>query len=358
MFRWFFVSLVLAASALPALAAGVKIAVVAPTDGPFALLGRQMLEGARFQAAERGSEILVVPESCDEKDNESLTKALLATNAEAAIGFLCTESLEAVLPALAETGMPAITLSARSDILMEDALKKKWPLFRLVPSAKMEVRGVTDIILSEWKTEPLALIEDGTIHGRELVEGVRAALAEVGMTPVFSDTYRPGQEQQVSLVRRLGKSGATHVFVGGDRADTAIIARDAASEKIPLTLMGGESLNAANQPVALADGVLSVALPDYAAAPEASAVTGAMRAANIMPEGYVLPAFAAVGLLEQAKEQAGKDGTPIAAALLKGPYQTVLGPIRFDAGHELADNPYRLLVWRNGRFVSVATETE
>ena len=37
-------------------------------------------------------------------------------------------------------------------------------------------------------------------------------------------------------------------------------------------------------------------------------------------------------------------------ALLKGPYQTAIGPIRFNASHELADNPYQLLEWKTGRF--------
>jgi branched-chain amino acid transport system substrate-binding protein len=354
MFRSIFASLVIAGSvqAAPALAAGLKIAVVAPVDGPFALLGQQILDGARFQAEDRGSEIIAIAETCEPKDSESLTKALLASGAEAAIGFLCTESLEAALPALAEAGIPALTLSVRSDILMEDALKKKWPFFRLVPSAKAEAAKVVEIILSRWKNEPLGLIEDGTIHGRELVESVRSALAEIGLTPTFSDTYRPAQEQQVSLVRRLAKSGATHVFTGGDRADTAIIARDAAAEQVALTLMGGETLDAANLPVPLANGVLAVSLPDYATLPDAKSTVDAMTAAKLLPEGYVLPAFAAVTLLEQAMDQAGKDGGPVLDALAKGPYQTVLGPIRFNASHELTDNPYRLLEWQNNRFVT------
>ncbi|MCV9960523.1 ABC transporter substrate-binding protein [Pararhizobium sp. BT-229] len=353
MFRSIIASLMIAGSvqAAPALAAGLKIAVVAPTEGPFALLGQQILAGARFQAEDRGSEIVAIAETCEPNDAENLRKAIAESGAEAAIGFLCTESLEAVLPELAKTGIPALTLSVRSDILMEDALKKNWPLFRLVPSAKMEAEKVTEILLSRWKNDPLALIEDGTIHGRELVETVRAALAEIGLTPVFSDTYRPSQEQQISLVRRLAKSGATHVFTGGDRADTSIIARDAASEQVPLTIMGGEALDAANQPVPLSDGVLAVSLPDYAKLPEAQAVTNAMNGTQLLPEGYVLPAFAAVTLLEQAKDQAGKDGGPLWQALAKGPYPTAIGSIRFNAGHELAENPYRLLEWRNGRFV-------
>ena len=91
-----FASLVIAGTvqAAPALAAGLKIAVVAPADGPFALLGQQILDGARFQAEDRGSEIIAIAETCEPKDAETLTKALLASGAEAAIGFLCTESLD------------------------------------------------------------------------------------------------------------------------------------------------------------------------------------------------------------------------------------------------------------------------
>ncbi|WEZ83364.1 branched-chain amino acid ABC transporter substrate-binding protein [Rhizobium sp. 32-5/1] len=340
--------------AKPARAEGLKIAVVAPTEGPFALLGKQILDGAQFQAQDHGSEIIPINETCETTDSEALAKAVVAAGAEAAIGFLCTESLEAVLPALAESSMPALSLSVRSDILMEDALRKKWPFFRLVPNAKAEAARITDIILSRWKGEPLGLIDDGTIHGRELVESVREALAAIGLTPVFNDTYRPAQEQQVALVRRLAKSGATHVFTGGDRIDTAIIARDAKSESFDLTLMGGEALSAADQTVPLENGVLAVTLPDYATLPEAKAVSAAMKATGLVPEGYVLPSFAAVSLLELAKDQAAKDGTGLLDALAKGPYPTALGAIRFDKGHELADNPYRLMRWQDGRFVPVS----
>ena len=338
----------------PALAAPVKVAVVAPADGPFALLGRQIAAGAQFQAGDRGSQVIPVNESCDPAGGEALKKALLESVAEAAIGFLCIESLEAALPVLAEAGIPAITVSVRSDILMEDALKKKWPFYRLTPSGKAEAATITEAIVANWRGKPLALIDDGTIHSRELVESVRNALAEIGVTPVFTDTYRPAQEQQVSLVRRLAKSGATHVFTGGDRNDTAVIARDAKAENVSITLLGGDTLNAADLDVPLENGVLAVTIPDAARAPEAAAVVKAMRAAQIEPEGYVLPAFAAVSLLEQAKDQAAKDGSRLSDALSKGPYQTVLGPVRFNGAHELADTPYRLMQWQDGRFIDAA----
>jgi len=358
MLRSIVASLVVAGlvQAAPAAAAGIKVAVVAPVEGPFAPLGKQIIDGAAFQAGDRGSEIVVIPESCDTAGNEALTKALLAAGAEAAIGFLCTESLDATLPALAEAGLPAITLSVRSDVLMEDALKKKWPLFRLAPSGNAEAASIVDTIVQRWKDKPIALIDDGTIHSRELVESVRSALGEIGLTPVFTDTYRPAQEQQVNLVRRLGKSGATHVFTGGDRQDTAVIARDAEGEGAGLAFLGGDALNAADLTVPLADGVFAVTLPDASQSPEGKPVADALRAAGTEPDGYVLPAFAAVSLLEQAKDQAEKDDKPLLDAFAKGPYPTVLGPIAFNAQHERAENPYRLMQWQGGRFVPVPAE--
>ncbi|OQP88451.1 branched-chain amino acid ABC transporter substrate-binding protein [Rhizobium rhizosphaerae] len=351
-----FLGLFLAAGLLPlahaeqAAAAGLRLAVVAPTQGPFAQLGRQIIDGAKFEAEKRGSTIIVVPERCEEGNDDALRAGLAAAKPEAALGFLCTESLVSALPDLAKTGIPAITVSVRSDILMEDALKNQWPLFRFAPSGRTEGEAAAQAILSRWRDQPLGLIDDGTIHGRELVAAVRAKLEQIGVTATFTDTFRPGQEQQIALVRRLGRSGASHVFVGGDRSDIAIIARDAASEKIPLTLMGGEALQAADAGVALADGTLAIGLPDPAERADAAPVVGAMRAAGLQPDGYVLPAYAAATLLETAKDRAASEGIPLAQALVRDPFPTVLGPVHFTEGHELARSRYRLLEWRGNRF--------
>ncbi|WP_075292795.1 branched-chain amino acid ABC transporter substrate-binding protein [Pararhizobium arenae] len=351
-------ALVTLLSTSAASAAGLKIAVVAPESGPFALLGKQILDGATFKAKERGSEIVTVAETCEAADNDALGKAIVDSGAEAAIGFLCKESLEASLTALAAANIPAITVSVRSDILMEDALKNNWPLFRLVPNAAAEAKKITEVILSGWKDKPLALIDDGTIHGRELVEAVKTAIGEAGLTPVFTDTFRPSQEQQVSLVRRLIKSGATHVFVGGDRSDMAVIARDAKAENSGLTFLGSEVLNAADQPVPLQEGVMAVALPDYARDPIAAKIVTEFSEAGIVAEGYVLPSFSAVTILEAAKDTSSAQNLPLRDAVAGGQFETAIGTVRFGPDHELTPSPYRLLVWRNHRFVEPAQQNQ
>jgi len=337
-------------------ASAAVIGVVAPRSGPYASLGTQIVQGARAAAEAAGDTVVEVDESCEESSGGAIARSLVDARAAAAIGFLCVETLTTALPQLKAAQIPAVSISVRSKILMEDALRNGWPFFRMAPVEGDEAEKLAEIILELWKAEPIALVEDGTIYGRELASAIRQRLEPMGITPVFTDTFRPGQEQQVALARRLAKASATHVFVGGDRNDMAIIARDAASEGIPLTLIGGDTLRAANRPVPLRDGVLAVALPDYANLPSAAAAITALQARNIDPDGYVLPAYAAVEVVHQAISRAGN--RPATAAIASGSFNTAIGPIAFGADQELKENPFRLLEWRGSAFALSHPATE
>lgn len=337
-------------------ASAAVIGVVAPRSGPYASLGNQIFQGARVATEATGDTIIEIDESCEESGGLKVARSLAEAKAVAAIGFLCVETLTTALPQLKAARIPAVSVSVRSKILMEDTLRNGWPFFRMAPVEGAEAEKLSEIILDLWKAEPIAFVEDGTIYGRELAGAIRQKLEPAGMTPVFSDTFRPGQEQQVALVRRVAKAGATHVFVGGDRNDAAIIARDAASENLQLILMGGDALRAANRPVPLREGVLAVALPDYAALPSAAAAVAALRAKNIDPDGYMLPSYAAVELVHQAVSKSGNRS--VVEAVGNGSFNTAIGPIAFDKGHELTENPFRLLEWRGTSFVLAHPATE
>ena len=148
------------------------------------------------------------------------------------------------------------------------------------------------------------------------------------------------------------------VFIGGDRNDVATIARDAEAENIQLDILGGDAMRAANQPLALMDGVRAVAIPEYALLPAAAASVEALRAAGTEPEGYVLPAAAAALIADQAVQAAVAEGKPVAEKLIGTQFDTPIGPVTFTPAHELAQNPYRLLEWRGGAFVPSADGTD
>ncbi|MGE7369404.1 branched-chain amino acid ABC transporter substrate-binding protein [Neorhizobium sp. NPDC001467] len=345
------VAVLLLAGTGPVVAA--TIGVVAPMSGPYANLGAQVFEGARAAAARNGDRLVEINETCDQGAGQSIAEHLRAEEAVAAIGFLCVETLSEALPALKEARIAAITLSVRSKILMEDARRYGWPFFRMAPADRDETAKLSEVILSQWQNRPIALVEDGTIYGRDLASAIRQRLEAGGIKPVFTDTYRPGQEQQLALVRRLAKAGATHVFVGGDRNDTATIARDAAADKIGLTVIGGDALKSANRPIPLRDGVLAVTLPDYTTLPEAQSVVTDMRENGVEPDGYALPAHAAIEIVHQAAA-----GADIIDQLPGRLFSTVVGPIGFGSNHELQANPLRLLQWRDNTFREPRPQTD
>lgn len=332
-------------------ARSTTLGIVAPHDGPYEILGAQIRNGARMAAEAAGISFVEIDESCEEGSGGAIGESLAAAQATAAVGFLCTETIAEALPALGNAGIATITLSSRSDILMEDALRKGWPLFRLAPSADSELEALRSVILRDWQGVPFALVEDGTVHNRELADQIRNALEEQGLKPLFIDTFRPGQEQQIALVRRLQRTGATHVFVAGDRSDISIMARDAASENIPLAILGGDVLKAADNPVHLLPGVYGVTLPDYSTRPEAAPALEKAAAAGVIPEGYTLPAWASVEIAVKAARDAAEQKKSLAEILSSATFGTVIGPVSFSATHELSANPFVLQQWNGTAFI-------
>lgn len=346
--------LILATSlAMAGSASAATIGIVAPENGAYEPLGLQIRQGVKFAAAKAGLDVIEIHESCEEGSGGAIADGLVAAKVSVTIGFLCTETLPDALPTLKNAGIPAITLSSRAPILMEDALKHGWPLFRMAPSDAAEAEAAANIILRDWKGHSFGLVDDGTIYSRELIDIIRSKLEEAGLKPTFTDTLRPAQEQQVALVRRLARTGVSHVFIAGERNDVAVIARDAGAEKTPLTVMSGDTMSAANKPVPLQAGVLAITLPNTAALPSAVETVKELRAANIEPEGYVLPAFAATQLSAKLIEIAQSQGKPLSELAVGTTFETVIGNIAFNAAHELSDNPYRLQQWNGTAFVAV-----
>ncbi|MCJ2872723.1 ABC transporter substrate-binding protein [Rhizobium pusense] len=342
---------IIAGFAFAGSASAASIGIVAPQSGPYELLGQQVRQGAKAAAAKLGLDVVEIHESCEDGSGGAIADGLVAAKVSAAIGFLCTETLQDVLPPLKAAAIPAITLSSRAPILMEDALKYGWPLFRLAPSDRAESARAAEVILRDWKGHPIGLVDDGTIYSRELVDRIRSTLEENGLKPTFADTMRPNQEQQVALVRRLARTGITHVFIGAERNDIAVVARDAASENFLLTILGGDTLNAANTPLALAANVMAITRPAYDTLPSAQGAAGELRAAGIEPEGYVLPAYAATELTAALAEAAQAQSKPAPEILASGTaFKTVIGDLAFNPSHELSDNPYRLQRWNGQRF--------
>lgn len=321
------------------------IGVAAPLSGTSEALGKQLVEGAR--AAADGNAVLeVFDDGCSADGGAVAARRMIEAGARVVVGFLCTESIEAAMPILKEAGIPVITPGVRTASLTDRRSKTGWPVYRLAPRDDDEAEAFGALLAAHWRDGLFAVVDDGTIYGRDLAETLRVAAQQKGLKPIFVDTYRPQMENQVGLAARLRRAGAVNVAVGGDRDDIAIMARDAAGLGAAITFAGSESLRSASGGVPLAVGTLMVGLPEWADIAN-PAVLEILKQRDILPEGYVLPAFAAMQIAIAVAATATEP--------LTGPYATALGEIRFDAKGDLPDNPYRLFRYDGARFVPLET---
>jgi branched-chain amino acid transport system substrate-binding protein len=296
----------------------------------------------------------VVDDACTADGGRAAAAKLTEAKVAFIIGFLCGESIEAALPVLRDAGIFVITPGVRLNSLTDSRAKTRFPVFRLGPRDDAETAAAGAIIPKLWTERLFAIVDDGTVYGRDLAESVRAAAEQAALKPIFIDTFRPQMDNQIGLIGRLRKAGATEVFVGGDRDDVAVMGRDAASLNASMTFAGGEALRAAPSDVPLASGTLMIGLPDWQATAD-PALIAAFAEKSVVPEGYVLPAYAAVqvGMAAMAREMPAETAP---AERLSGDFQTAIGPIRFDDKGDLATSPYGLFSFDGQKFVPVQTQ--
>jgi branched-chain amino acid transport system substrate-binding protein len=336
-------------------AADVTVGLAAPLSGSFALLGKQMRQGAETAAANlpRGTVTLDTQDNrCSAEGGAAAANEFVQRHVNIVVGFLCNDAIDAAMPILKEAGIAAITPGVRTDSLTDNRVKTGWPVFRLAPRNDDESAAIGSILTEYWRNVLFAIVDDGTVYGRGLADALRADAEQKGMKPAFVDTYRPGMDNQVGLVFRLRRAGVNHVFVGGARDDIAIIARDAVKIHLKLEIAGGEALRAPAGDVPLAAGTLMIAPPDWTT-PADPAVAEQLKKTGVVPEGYVLPAYSALQIAASAVSQAINAKKAVADILSSETFQTAIGPVRFDDKGDLAHNSYRLFRYDGNAFVEV-----
>ncbi|UVK45040.1 branched-chain amino acid ABC transporter substrate-binding protein [Mesorhizobium sp. AR07] len=325
------------------------VGVAAPLSGPSAILGKQIEAGAGLAAGANGIELKTLDDACTADDGAAAAREFAAAKVNVVIGFLCTDAIEAAMPILKDANIPVITVGVRTESLTDRRAKTGWPVYRLGPRGDDERNAVASSLTHLWQNELFAIIDDGTIYGREIAETFRAAAEQAALKPVFVDTFRPQLDNQIGLVGRLKKAGATHVFAGGDGDDIAIMGRDAAQLETGIAFAGGENLRTPPGDVPYAMGTLMIAPPEWAEVADPK-VLAAFATQKVVPDGYTLPAYAAIEIAKAASDLSESSGKPLADALTGHDFTTAIGPVRFDAKGDLSQSPYRVFRFDGTRF--------
>lgn len=336
----------------PTRADEAKIGIAAPLSGAFATLGQQLVKGAE-QAHPDTATLMIADDSCSAEGGKKAAEFFVRNQVKIVTGFLCSEALEAALPLLRKNQIPVISSGVSERTLTEKRETSPQPVFRLMTDMGKEVAAIGLALGSLWKQEPFAIIDDGTIEGRELAAGVLNALKEQQLSPVFTDTYRPGLSNQNALVSRLRRAGASHVFIGGQADDAAAIAESAKALHYPLIIAGGSLLNTAADDLPISTDTYMVAPMSAEQLKSAESFRQQMLEQGEIVETYLTAGYASAQIADQAMGIAETKRINLTEILTSTAFETVLGTIRFDHNGMRNDNPNRLHRFNGQNFVPV-----
>lgn len=326
-------------------AESVLIGVAGPFSGSFEILGRQLQSGARGFARDDGATGLTVSDdACEPAGGVRAAESIVKAGATMATGFLCTEALAAALPILAKADIPVLTTGIRTDRL-RPRNSDIPPVFRMLAKNGDEERAIAAILVDAWRNKFFAIIDDGTIHARELAESFRLAAENAGLKPAYIDTYRPQMDNQIGLIGRLKKAGVTEVFVAGDRSDVSIMARDAKKLDVDITFAGGEALVSADQQVPLPPGILAVA-PEHLI----SVANTDIMERTLETSGFWSIQYAAMQIAAEAIRISRAQDVSVRDAILSRTFDTKIGPVKFARDGTNLDASFGLYRYDGERF--------
>ncbi|MDE2376838.1 branched-chain amino acid ABC transporter substrate-binding protein, partial [Bradyrhizobium sp.] len=204
-------------------------------------------------------------------------------------------------------------------------------------------------IAKNFKGKNIAILNDKTTYGKGLADETKKALNKAGITEKMYESYNKGDKDFNAIVSRLKKDNIDLVYVGGYHQESGLILRQMRDQGLKTVLMAGDALadkEYASITGPAGEGTLFTFGPDPRNKPTAKAIVERFKAKNIDPEGYTLYTYAAIQVWSQAAKKAGTtDAKKVMATIKAGKWDTVIGPIEYDAKGDIKQIDYVVYKW-------------
>ena len=336
--------------------AATPIAVVGPMTGSNAAFGAQMRAGAEQAVHDINAaggvlgqpvSLAVGDDACDPRQAVSVANEMAGRGVVFVDGEFCSGSSIPASHVYTEESVLQISPASTNPDYTD---KGAWNTLRTCGRDDQQGAVAAGYIAAHARGATIAILDDNSAYGHGLAEQTRRALNAAGVKEALDATYTPGEKDYSALVSRLRQSNATLVYIGGYHPEIGLIARQARAQGYAPVIFGGDALVTDDyRQVAgpAATGTLMTFPPDPRRLASAAPIVAEFAAQKINPEGYVLYSYATVQVWAEAAKKAGStDAQKVAAALHDGtPYETVVGPISFDAKGDPKGTGYVVYAW-------------
>jgi branched-chain amino acid transport system substrate-binding protein len=342
----------------------IRVASVGPMTGQYAAFGTQLRVGAEAAVADinaaggvlgRQLALEIGDDACDPRQAVSVANQLASRRVRFIAGHFCSGSSIPARDVYAEEGV-LMTSPASTNPRFTD--EGKWNTFRVCGRDDQQGQVAGNHIARQMGSQRVAILHDNSAYGRGLAEETKKAMNAAGKQEEIFAAYTPGERDYSAIVSRLQSGNIQVLYIGGYHTESGLILRQARERGLNLTLIGGDAL-VTNEFWQIAgpagEGTLMTFASDPRRRPTAADVVARFRARNVDPEGYVLYTYATLQIWAAAMARTNADDPRRVAATLKsgGPWQSVLGEIRFTDKGDPTVPDYVFYRWSNGAYAEI-----
>jgi branched-chain amino acid transport system substrate-binding protein len=340
--------------------AEVLIGVAGPMTGKDGWFGEQIQRGAQLAVTDVNAaggvlgqqvRLITADDSCDSEQAVAAARKLVSDGVIFVVGHFCSHASIPASAVYEAAGILMISPSSTNPMLTELG---RANVFRVTHRDDAAGIAAGNYLADHWPDKKIAILHDNTTFGKGLAEETKKQLNRRGVTEAVYKAYVPGKTDYGPEIAELQAAGIAVLYIGGYHTEMALMARLARDRGYQVQLVTGATL--ASEEFGLiagpaAEGALFLDVADPRRRVEAAPVVERFRASGFEPEGYTLYAYGAVQVWAQAAQKAGShELQAMIASLRQHQFDTVLGPIAFDAkGDRTVQNPV-WYVWRGGTY--------
>jgi branched-chain amino acid transport system substrate-binding protein len=355
-----------APSILRAQTGPLAIACAGPLTGPNASFGAQMRAGAEAAVADlnaaggvggRQLALQLFDDASDPRQGVSVANQIASRRIPFVAGHFNSGVSIPASNVYAEEGVVQISPASTNPTFTERNL---WNVARVCGRDDQQGQVAGAYILANFRQRRVAILHDNTPYGKGLADETKKTINAGGMTEAVYEAITTGERDFSAVISRLKAANVDVIYFGGLHTEAGLIVRQSREQGLNAVLISGDGIVTQEfwQITGPAgEGTLMTFSSDPRRRPSAAQVVAAMRARNVDPEGYVLYTYAAIQVWAQAAARANTTDARRVAAALKAQgnsWNTVLGPISFDAKGDVTVPDYVFYIWRNGTYAELS----
>jgi branched-chain amino acid transport system substrate-binding protein len=352
----------MAPALMPALAHArdITIAVVGSITGDNAAAGEELQRGASAAVRDinahggvlgRELKLIVGDDGCDAAQAVAVAGQMVSDGVSAVIGHDCSGASIPASVVYNKAHLIEISPASTNPAFTDRGLDN---VFRVCGRDDQQAEAAATYINKTFKNQKVAVIDDKSVYGKGLADGVKAGLRAAGMPVILDEQFESGADDYADLVAKLKQADPAVIYIGGYQVEVGLIVKETREAGLSSQFVSGNALtNEQFWQVAgpAGEGLVMTGERDPRIEPGAREIVAAFRGDHYEPDGYTLFSYAAVQIFAEAAEQAKSlNFADVNKALHADNFGTIMGEIAFDPKGDVRNPRYVLFHWHAGAY--------